>query len=439
MNRGATVVLVIAVIVHALFLASLVSPTHFLNPLFPEGMHNIGDGQGSDFFAFYQAGRYVLEGRDIYQRPMDDPGRVVPYAYFYRYLPFVACTIGVALNALPPWPAYWLWVLLVEVCLLACAAAARRLTRDRGLGSLLAAMWLMYSPFYMEQYMGQLTFVMAALVFAMALAHERGRPRAFDVTWTAGVLLKHLTLLYVPVFVRLRRFRAPLVAGALLAVTTVPYYVLSSPGVGAFAHDNFNLSLYPYPGNLGALALVMVLKARLFPQASEALAYIGPLKVTLTRALVLATMALPTLAALWVTFRRKPFDVLESLGLWTMVYFFVFREVWEYHYVLLLPFLVLYYARTRARTLWFIYALAAMPTAFVLYDVAGENPEVSWSALQHILNHAFKVVPLVWLFIWTALGRSRAPAGRVWLEGSADATALAGAGVAAAGGAGGAP
>lgn len=407
MSRGARLTLVLALAVHGLFIASLVGPAHFLNPLFPEGMHNIGEGQGSDFFAFYQAGAYVLEGRDIYQRPMEDPDRVVPYAYFYRYLPFVACTIGVALNALPPWPAYWLWVALVEACLLACVVATRRLARDPTLFGYLASMWLAYSPFYMEQYMGQLTFIMAALVFAAALAHRRGRERAFDWIWIASVLLKHLTFLYVPIFVRLRRYRAPLVAAALVAATTVPYYLTRSSGVGTFAHDNFDLSLYPYPGNMGVLALVMVLKARIFPQASEAIAYLGPLKVTLTRALVLVTMAVPVLLSLWVTLRRKPFDLIESIGLWTMAYFFVFREVWEYHYVLLLPLFVLFYARTRARTLWVIYALAAMPTAFVLYDVAGENPEASWTAFQHILNHGFKVVPLVWLFVWTALGRSR--------------------------------
>ncbi len=409
MSRGARLTLALAIVVHGLFIASLVAPTHFLNPLFPEGTHNIGRGQGSDFFAFYQAGAYVLEGRDIYQRPMDDPDRVVPYAYFYRYLPFVACTIGVALNALPPWPAYWLWVAIVEACLLACVAGTRRLTRDPTLFGFLASMWLMYSPFYMEQYMGQLTFVMAALVFAMALAHRQGRARAFDWIWIASVLLKHLTFLYVPVFVRLKRYRAPVIAAALVAATTVPYYLTRPAGVGAFAHDNFDLSLYPYPGNLGVLALVMVLKARLFPQASEAMAYLGPLKVTLTRVLVLATMAVPVLVSLWVTFRRRPFDLLESIGLWTMTYFFVFREVWEYHYVLLLPLFVLFHARTRARTLWVIYALAAMPTAFALYDVAGENPEASWTAFQHVLNHGFKVVPLLWLFVWTALGRTRGP------------------------------
>ena len=409
MRAPAKVLLAAAILVHGLFLASLVSPTHFLNPLFPEGAHNIGEGQGSDFFAFYQAGRYVIEGRDIYQRPMEDEHRVVPYAYFYRYLPFVACTIGVALNAIPPWPAYWVWVALVEAVLVACVLATRRLARDPALFACLAAMWFMFSPFYIEQYMGQLNFVMAALVFTMLLAHARGRQQVFDWSWIASVLLKHLTLLYVPVFVRMKRYRAPLIAAALLLVTTVPYYLFRSAGTDAFRRDNFDLTLYPYPGNMGALALLMVLKARFFPQASEAMAYVGPIKVTVTRFLVLATMAVPTLVSLAITFRRKPFDLLESVGLWTMTYFFVFREVWEYHYVLLLPLFVLYYARTRARVLWVIYALAALPTAFVLYDVPGQGPEFSWTAFEHVVNHAFKVVPLVWLFVWTAIGRVRRP------------------------------
>ena len=66
MRTNARILLIVAVVVHVAFAVSLVHPGHFLNPLFPEGMHNIGEGQGSDFFAFYQAGSYVLEGRDIY-------------------------------------------------------------------------------------------------------------------------------------------------------------------------------------------------------------------------------------------------------------------------------------------------------------------------------------------------------------------------------------
>lgn len=419
MSTRARTLLIVAIAVHAVFLASLVLPGHFLNPLFPEAVHTIaniyeggsvvdtleGDGLGADFFAFYQAGRYVLDGDDIYRRPMDDPERVVPYGYFYRYLPFVAYTLGVAANAVPPWTAYWIWVLIVEAVLLWCILLTRRAVRDDWLFAMLAGMWLMYTPFYMEQYMGQLSFVMGALVFASVLAHARGRMKRFDWLWIASVIIKHMTILFVPIMVRLKRYRTVVVAVVLLGLTAVPYLAFRESGVGDFTHDNFDLTLYPYSGNLGALALVMVLKERLFPMASEIGFRLGPVRMTITRVLILATMAIPTLASLWATFRRRPFDLVESVSLWTMVYFFVFREIWEYHYVLLMPLFVLLYAKTRARVLWWIYALAAAPTFFILYDVpAAKSPEVHWTALEHIANHAFKVVPLVWLFVWVAWG-----------------------------------
>jgi alpha-1,2-mannosyltransferase len=427
-SARARTLLIIAVLVHATFLASLVLPGHFLNPLFPEGVHTIatvyengeavgaidGAGLGADFFAFYQAGRYVLNGDDIYRRPMDDPDRVVPYGYFYRYLPFVAYTLGVAANAVSPWTAYWIWALIVESLLAWCIVLTRRAVRDDWLFAMLAAMWLMYTPFYMEQYMGQLSFVMGAMIFAMVIAHARGQVRRFDWLWIATVIIKHMTILFVPIMVRLRRYRTVALAFVLLALTAVPYLIFRNSGVGDFTHDNFDLTLYPYSGNLGALALVMVLKERLFPMASQIGFQLGPVRMTITRMLVLGTMALPTLAALWATFRRRPFDLIESVSLWTMVYFFVFREIWEYHFVLLMPLFVLLYAKTRARVLWWIYALAAAPTLFVLYDVPGaRSPEVQWTTLEHIANHAFKIVPLVWLFVWVAWGFYRRHVTRV--------------------------
>lgn len=413
MRNGAIVLLVIAVAVHVVFLVSLVHPDHFLNPLFVEGVHNIGEGQGSDFYAFYQAGRYVLEGRDIYTRPMDDPDRVVPYAYFYRYLPFVAYTLGIAANALSPVAAYWTWVAVVEGVLLWCVAATWRMARDRSLFAALASMWLMFTPFYLEQYMGQLTFVTAALIFAFALGHARGRMALFEWSWIASVVIKHLTMLFVPILVRMRRYRTIALAACALAVTTVPFLLLKPAGVGRFAHDNFSLDLYPEAGNLGLLALAMVLKNHFFPGASAFFGSVLGLGVSWTRVLLAAAAGAPTLVCLWVTFRRKPFDFLESLSLWTLLYFFVFKEVWEYHYVIAIPVLVLLYARTRARILWPIYALLAAPTMFVFYDVPGRAPEIHWTAFQHVLNHGFKIAPIVWLFTWVALGHMRRHAAHV--------------------------
>jgi len=407
MTRRAIVLLSLAIAVHAVFVASLVEPGHFLNPLFVAGVHNLEAGQGSDFYAFYQAGTYVLEGKDIYQRPMDDPDRVVPYAYFYRYLPFVAYTLGVAFNAVPPRVAYWIWIAFVEVVLLLCIRATWNATRDRSLFAELAAMWLMFTPFYLEQYMGQLTFVTAALVFMFILGHARGRRGTFEWSWIASLLLKHLTVLYLPILVRMRRYRPILIGAALLILTTVPYLMLRSSGVGHFTHDNFSFNLNPLPGNLGFLSFLMVVKYHFFPQASELFASVGPVGLSWTRGMLLGAAGIPTLVCLWITFVRRPFDFLESVALWTILFFFVFREVWEYHYVILMPVFVLLYARTRARVLWVIYTLLAAPTFFALYDVPHDRPEAYWTTFQHVFHHAYMIAPVVWLFVWVAAGYMR--------------------------------
>ena len=101
-------------------------------------------------------------------------------------------SIGVASNAVPPRVAYWIWVVVVELVLLLCIRGTRRITKDPTLFACLSAMWLMYTPFYMEQYMGQLTFVMAAMTFAYAVAHLRGRPLASDAWWWLSVIVKQI-------------------------------------------------------------------------------------------------------------------------------------------------------------------------------------------------------------------------------------------------------
>ena len=57
--------------------------------------------------------------------------------------------------------------------------------------------------------------------------------------------------------------------------------------------------------------------------------------------------------------------------------------------------------------LWVIYTLLAVPTLFVFYDEAGRAPATHWTAFEHILNHGFKIAPVLWLFIWVAAGYMR--------------------------------
>ena len=122
-------------------------------------------------------------------------------------------------------------------------------------------MWLMFTPFYMEQYMGQLTFAMGALSFAFAVMHLRGRALAADGWWWASVVIKHLTVLYVPILVRMQavpdhRHRGAAVARDDRALSSCS----ANSGTGDFSHDNFSLTLDPYSREHGSASLLHGLK-----------------------------------------------------------------------------------------------------------------------------------------------------------------------------------
>ncbi|MFH1143690.1 MAG: hypothetical protein V1774_04015, partial [Candidatus Eisenbacteria bacterium] len=74
-----------ALLLHAVLVVSL--PTGLLNPLFVEASQ--GHGQASDFFGIYQAGSNLNHGYSIYdsQDYLHEAPPVVPFYYFYRYLP----------------------------------------------------------------------------------------------------------------------------------------------------------------------------------------------------------------------------------------------------------------------------------------------------------------------------------------------------------------
>jgi hypothetical protein len=145
-SGGALIALAVAVIVHRCFLISL--STGFLNPLFVEA--NEGPRRASDFFGIYQAGANLAHGYSIYDSDdyrVEAP-RTVPYFHFYRYLPPSAFLAALGASALPPWPAYWTWVVLSELILFAIVGSVLR-QKEWPLARRLvaAALWLGAFPF----------------------------------------------------------------------------------------------------------------------------------------------------------------------------------------------------------------------------------------------------------------------------------------------------
>jgi hypothetical protein len=112
--------------------------------------------------------------------------------------------------------------------------------------------------------------------------------------------------------------------------------------------------------------------------------------------------------ALWGTWRLRPTELFRGLALWTAVFFLIYRQVWEYHYLMFLPVLACTYLATGARWSVWAWVLLAAPTPFLLLtSLAGGSVEQSslW-----ILHHAAKPVAVAIAFAALLPWRVPAPA-----------------------------
>ncbi len=374
----------------------------------------LSGGRGLDFYSIYQAGYNARHGWDIYE---GDPARVtvvVPYFTPYRYLPVVAYTVGAGLSLLPPLTAYKAWVVLLELTLLGCAALTWRRTRsDPDLAARLVAMWLVFTPFYLELFMGQFSLIQAALILGMLLAVAgpprqaageplaRGNARRFDGLWTASVLWKINTVVFAPLWLRLGRWRAIAVMLGLVAVTTLPYFLVFPAHARDLLLNNFGNSVAGHElGNLGFRQLVF-----------EALAVLGagPLAQRLAQWAVIGAVGGLSLALTW----RRPtapacpisVGVAALLSLWLAAFILASPQVWEHHYVMLLPALVVAYRSRPGWGLAGLWLLLALPTPFGfigLQPVIAANHDLRAFALepvwQPLAQHAAKALPALALF-----------------------------------------
>ncbi len=397
--------LAVAVLIH---LAMLVG-WRWQQPLVPYFFDAtvLSGGRGLDFYSIYQAGYNARHGADVYEGDSAQVDIVVPYFTPYRYLPVVAYSVGAALSLFTPLTAYKLWVVLVELTLLACAFGSWRAARDPNVGTRLAAMWLAFSPFYLELFMGQFSLVQAALILGLLLM-------AMDDVWMGGlwlasVLWKINTIVFAPVFLRQRRWRTLLVTALVVALTTLPYFLVFPAHWRDFWLNNFGNTIAGHElGNLGFRQLVF-----------EMLAALGASAVG-QRLAQLLTVGVAAGVALYLTFRPAkangrwglaPFHspLATYLSLWLVAFFLVSPQIWEHHYVMLLPVLVVAYKQKPHWLIALVWLLLALPTPFGfvgLQPVIAANHDLRAFALEPawrpLLQHASKALPAAALFVYLA-------------------------------------
>jgi len=476
------VLLVLAVVLHVSLLLSW--RLGFWNPFTFDSVATRGE-RGWDFFALYQAGHNVLTGVSAYESANDAIEVVVPRYTPFRYLPVSAYTVGVALNALPPLWAFRLWVALTEALLLGCAALSWRLAPDRRRGAVMVAMWLCFTPFYLEIYLGQFNVVQAALVLLMMAApltptlspgyrgegadasrhgplpgtpgggYRRGvasdgggapplpdpppgvpgrgsrrwaashgdcvpplpdappgvpgrgsRGVVLGAAWVGSLLWKQNTGLLAPLFLRQRRWRLLAVAALAVAVTSLPYFLAQPGSLGAFLGNLSSGAPAPNLGNLGVRQFLYSLASALAPGLSP------DAHLWLQRAWVVLVVAV----GLGLTLRDRRPPTLLHLCLWTTSYLLIYHHVWEHHYIMALPTLVMLYRRDGSPWILGLWALLAVWTPYIAIDpggMAAYHAPMRWTPLAppivDVLYHGSKALPALalWGYVVAAILRQR--------------------------------
>lgn len=426
MRWSTRLLLLIAVLVHG----GMLLGWRWQNPLVPYFFDAtvLSGGRGLDFYSIYQAGYNARQGADIYE---GDPARidvVVPYFTPYRYLPSVAYTVGAALSLFSPLTAYKIWVVVIELTLLLCVIITwRKVHRQHGadLAARLTAMWLAFTPFYLELFMGQFSLVQAALVFGMLVfsvdAPKAAKPHlnpAVGWLWLISILWKINTLIFAPVFVRWRRWRILILTALTIGLTTLPYFVIFPAHGRDFLLNNFGNSVAGHElGNLGFRQLVFELLA---PYGASPMVQRGAqmMVIALVLGLALRLTFWPSPPQAQSTSPNTRSLNLESwnlnlgvwnLNLWLTAFFLVSPQIWEHHYVMLLPVLVVSYWQKPHWALALIWLGLALPTPFGfigLQPVIAANHDLRAFALepawQPLLQHASKAAPTLGLFIYLA-------------------------------------
>ena len=442
---AANVVLVLGIVIHLIFLLSL-SKTHWLDPVFLEAQ--TAYGQAGDYFGIHQAGRNLIDGYSIYdcQNYRQEATPVVPYLYFYRYLPPTAYVAAIGASVLSPWQGYWLWILINELLLLGLIGSVWRWPGiPRTTRHALAGITLGFFPFYLEQWMGQYSLLMACCLWLIFVSEiRRGESRADgshpgsarpsdpgrsgrsapgeirgaapDRTWraivtdsgfwawVASLSVKSYTALFAIVYILRGRWKQVLLAGLIVVAMIVPYYLSRPEDLVEF----LRLNLKPMPPKLGPVRYGLVAVAQFLGQRfipADALAVdVGVKTITASELPVyswIAFVGLVTAGITLRTYRTAPTERL--LILWLLAFFSIYKDIWEYHHVMLLPALFVCILTVRSKVPWILLVWLALPSANIFaVDFWKSVPMSEWSLLQVAIHHSFYALPVGIFYVWVA-------------------------------------
>ncbi|MCC6546923.1 DUF2029 domain-containing protein [Candidatus Sumerlaeota bacterium] len=330
-----------------------------------------------DFFCVYDAGARALMGRDPFGVNLDTgkPGVRAPYVATFRYLPITAYWLGIPLNILPPWPAFYVWCCINIIFLVANFF----LCVGRNPSALLpfAVVWFGWFPTIAELHMGQFSLLLGTLLLWGMDALCAGR-RWGGIAWIFAVLLKVFPLAMAPSLFLWGRKRIATSAVLLCVVGTAPWFLFSNAINEGLVNRGASGRIVseahkPYAGAQGTQELVnaIVWKASGQSFGDEHVSPGTPaFMVTAGNAVILVGYGLLCLWAVWRS-RKSPNP--HTIALLWMTWYIAYRDCWEHHYMFMQALLgfMLAWRALPARVILLAWLFAGAPSLWWLWQRTG--------------------------------------------------------------------
>ncbi len=425
-----------ALVIHIFFVVTFFTDTP--ESIFPEAA--LGKGRAADFFGIYQSGVNLVNGHSIYCQDLPEnlEHRVVPYFYYFRYLPPVAALSAISSRLLAPWPAYWVWVVINELLLLITVLWILRWDKWPAHRRVFAAaLWLGYFPLYIEQYMGQFSLSMALFLLILwkyddnskkkedstsdisscnYLRQKPGFSRMADhlgtlfipIVWSASILLKFFPILMVIPYYRDKLNRRIIYCFCIVLFSSTLYFASYPNSITTFIKYNLRPFTTLYKGDFGFQALIKVIFRAINPEVIDKPLSLVESLHSPERITLVSIFLLILILAIWKTVKishypnRRAYDLM----IWTTVFFLVYKTIWEYHYLMILPAITAIILCRGTPIVYIMGLLIGLPSLFGLLPTLGVDPLSAidrWPVLIKILYFGSKSIPVLVLFSWTML------------------------------------
>lgn len=390
MHRKKKIYFTIIIVAHVVLV--LLALSGKLSFLFNDA--SLRKGQAADFFAVFQAGDNFLQGQSLYA---DTEGISIPYSYPFRYLPFIGYSIGSILSTLSPFFAYGIWIFFYEVLIGYNIYLTGKLIKDTNIFAVAVIPWLLFSPYLIEIFMGQWSFLLASLFFYTLYGIIKDN--AFQYLFVLAPLMKPNALIISPILLKLKKFKLLFLTAGGIILTSCIYFSFFREDIAVFL-ENFNDVLYSHGGNFGFKSLYYIFAVRIFD-------------IPIPRAWFFGFIVLSGLFTLYITFIRTKDPVLQFV-IWICYFFFIYKDIWEHHYVLFMPVFVLLVYKFKLTfekvltrkylPITIAFLLIALPSLFGLEYLFLENAPTEPDHVSNIfaiLYHFLKIagVGIVFLYV----------------------------------------